>query len=45
MMKCAHTVSNDPTERLFKSGYGFHMTWQMLEDQHVLATSRLIFGQ
>ena len=22
MMKCAHTVSNDPTERLFQSGYG-----------------------
>ena len=21
-MKCPHTVSNDPTERLFKSGYG-----------------------
>jgi hypothetical protein len=28
-----------------KFWFGFHITWQMLQDQQFLATSRLIFGQ
>ena len=42
MMKCAHTVSNDPTERLFKSGYGpeWRYTNVLIRFPHDLADVR-----
>jgi hypothetical protein len=55
LRKWSHIVNNDPTERLFKNGYGpewssrmfwfgFHITRLMSQDQQFSVASRLIYG-